>query len=478
MERLAAHVEEHVDVDRVLEIAREAPALEAALAAGRSTVAPSGASLAPPAAGSSPSGGPRIAVAWDDAFAFYYADNLALLRAHGAELVFFSPLEAAELPVCDGLYLGGGYPELHAAELSANVPLRRALAAALQAGLPAYAECGGLLYLCESLADLDGRTWPLVGAVPGHATMHERLQGMGYREGRLFADSLLGPAGAAVRGHEFHYSTCELENERHAPPTWWTGRRRATPPATSSPATSTCTSPGTRPCSSTGSSAAGRSPARHPRQTVPPLPEVSPHEHRPRHPRPRQPQPRRHRAVQRPGRAAAHTPRRAASCPRSWSSPSRAWPTPWARPSPPARTRSSSSPASSSTAMHIRRDIPEMLAGFATEHPGCCVPLRPAAGRGRAHRRDPAGARRGGVMPGLKPHEIEVRSMEIIDGLLPGGDWSPGERTVVKRLVHTSGDPSLATAVRFSAGAVDARRRRAARRRARCSPTRTWCASA
>jgi cobyrinic acid a,c-diamide synthase len=159
--------------------------------------------------------GPRIAVAWDDAFAFYYADNLELLRDHGAELIRFSPLTAAELPVCDGLYLGGGYPELHARELSGNVELLRRLAAAVADGLPVYAECGGLLYLCRSLEDLDGRTWPLVGAVPGRATMHERLQGMGYREARLAGDSLLGPAGVTVRGHEFHYSTCTFENERH-----------------------------------------------------------------------------------------------------------------------------------------------------------------------------------------------------------------------------------------------------------------------
>jgi cobyrinic acid a,c-diamide synthase len=201
MDRLGAHLEEHVDVDRLLEIAGEAP----------SVPAPPAADAARPAGA-----GPRIAVAWDDAFAFYYADNLALLRAHGAELVLFSPLEAAELPVCDGLYLGGGYPELHAAGLSANVALRRRLAAALAAGLPTYAECGGLLYLCESLTDLDGRTWPLVGAVPGRAKMHERLQGMGYREGRLFADSLLGPLGTVARGHEFHYSSCEIDNARQA----------------------------------------------------------------------------------------------------------------------------------------------------------------------------------------------------------------------------------------------------------------------
>lgn len=201
MERLAAHVEGHIDVDRLLEIAgTAAPVGEATPAAGKASGVP----------------GPRIAVAWDDAFAFYYADNLALLRAHGAELVFFSPLTAAELPVCDGLYLGGGYPELHAAALSANEGFRVSLAAAISAGLPTYAECGGLLYLCDSLVDLQGEAWPLVGVVPGRAAMHERLQGMGYREARLATDSLLGPAGALVRGHEFHYSSCTLGDPAQA----------------------------------------------------------------------------------------------------------------------------------------------------------------------------------------------------------------------------------------------------------------------
>jgi cobyrinic acid a,c-diamide synthase len=205
MERLAEHVEEHVDVDRVLALAQEAPELPAADAAGPAAPAPG--PVEPPA-------GPRIAVAWDAAFAFYYADNLEQLRARVAELVHFSPLTAAELPVCDGLYLGGGYPELHVRELSGNEAFRSRLAVAIAGGLPVYAECGGLLYLCRSLSDLDGRSWPLVGAVPGRAAMHERLQGMGYREARLAGDSLLGPAGVTVRGHEFHYSSCELENEQ------------------------------------------------------------------------------------------------------------------------------------------------------------------------------------------------------------------------------------------------------------------------
>jgi cobyrinic acid a,c-diamide synthase len=202
MERLAAHLEEHLDVERLLAIAAQAEAI--------------GAEAAPAAQPASQGPGPRVAVAWDEAFAFYYAANLALLRERGAELVFFSPLTAAELPPCDGLYLGGGYPELHAAALSANAALRRSLAAAISGGLPTYAECGGLLYLCDSLVDLEGKEWPLVGAVPGRGAMHGRLQGMGYREARLAGDCLLGEAGAVVRGHEFHYSSCLLGDPARA----------------------------------------------------------------------------------------------------------------------------------------------------------------------------------------------------------------------------------------------------------------------
>ena len=207
---LGEEVAKHVDLDRLLEIAQTAPAAACPGATALSSFAA--------VTGTSPLApvGLRIAVAWDAAFAFYYADNLALLRASGVELVFFSPLTAAALPACEGLYLGGGYPELHVASLSANVPLRRHIRAALQAGLPAYAECGGLLFLCESLIDLQGRTWPLVGAVPGRAAMHERLQGMGYRQATLAGDSLLGVAGSQVRGHEFRYSTCEFDADAPA----------------------------------------------------------------------------------------------------------------------------------------------------------------------------------------------------------------------------------------------------------------------
>lgn len=148
-----------------------------------------------------PLAGVRIGIARDRAFSFLYPANLDLLRAMGAELVFFSPLTATDLPPVDSLYLPGGYPELHLERLSAN----RALAAAMQrhvdSGKPAYAECGGMLYLMESLTDHQGARATLAGVLPGHATMHARLQSLGYHTAAL--------AGGKMRGHSFHHSTVE-----------------------------------------------------------------------------------------------------------------------------------------------------------------------------------------------------------------------------------------------------------------------------
>jgi len=204
MDRLADQIEAYLDVTRILELAGTAPASAGAVPAIRPTAPQQSATARGPFVA------PRIAVAQDEAFAFYYADNLDSLRAAGAELVYFSPIHDSELPACDGLYLGGGYPELHAAALSANATFRESLASAVRSGLPTYAECGGLLYLCEAIVDLDGHTWPLVGVVPGRATMHTRLQAMGYRTAQVCEDSLLAPAGAIIHGHEFHYSSCAL----------------------------------------------------------------------------------------------------------------------------------------------------------------------------------------------------------------------------------------------------------------------------
>ncbi|MCS6826644.1 MAG: cobyrinate a,c-diamide synthase [Caldilinea sp.] len=153
-----------------------------------------------------PVGRVRIAVARDAAFCFYYEDNFDYLRAAGAEPIFFSPLHDTALPEgVHGLYLGGGYPELYAARLAANQSMMRSLRSAIDAGLPTYAECGGLMVLTESITDLEGKTHPMLGVAPGRAVMVGRLT-LGYREVMAVRNSLLLQAGESVRGHEFHYS--------------------------------------------------------------------------------------------------------------------------------------------------------------------------------------------------------------------------------------------------------------------------------
>jgi cobyrinic acid a,c-diamide synthase len=154
----------------------------------------------------------RIAVARDKAFCFYYPENLELLAAAGAEVVYFSPLTDRGLPSrIDGIYLGGGYPELHAAALAANAGLRREVKRASRAGMPIYGECGGFMYLCAELVDDAGSAHPMTGCFPFHSRMRGRLTSLGYREIRLDRDTLLGPVNTRLRGHEFHYSETEIE---------------------------------------------------------------------------------------------------------------------------------------------------------------------------------------------------------------------------------------------------------------------------
>ena len=151
-----------------------------------------------------------LGIARDAAFCFYYAENLRLLEAAGARLVEFSPLTDTALPDgLDGLYLGGGYPELHAGRLAENAAMRRAVQAFCLSGRAVYAECGGFMYLMEALTDPDGRVFPMAGVFPLQAVMGPRFAALGYREVETRADTLLGPAGTVVRGHEFHYSRLE-----------------------------------------------------------------------------------------------------------------------------------------------------------------------------------------------------------------------------------------------------------------------------
>jgi cobyrinic acid a,c-diamide synthase len=149
----------------------------------------------------------RIGVARDTAFCFYYPDNLELLEQAGAEIVFFSPLADRGLPeAIDGLYFGGGYPELHASVLSENRPMREAVRGCCREGMPIYGECGGFMYLCDGLTDMEGRAFAMTGCFPFRTRMLSRRRALGYREIRLRRLSLLGPAGLTARGHEFHYS--------------------------------------------------------------------------------------------------------------------------------------------------------------------------------------------------------------------------------------------------------------------------------
>lgn len=150
--------------------------------------------------------GLTLALADDEAFNFYYADNIALLERAGVRIVRFSPLHDSQLPECQMIWFGGGYPELHAQKLSANHAMRAQILAAHQQGVAIYGECGGLMYLGSSLQDSHGVTYPMVGAIPGHSAMGKKLTRFGYCESRALVPTLLADAGETLRGHEFHYS--------------------------------------------------------------------------------------------------------------------------------------------------------------------------------------------------------------------------------------------------------------------------------
>jgi cobyrinic acid a,c-diamide synthase len=150
---------------------------------------------------------PIIAVARDEAFCFYYPENLELLAEAGAAIEFFSPLRG-EQPSSDaaGVYLGGGYPELHAAQLSSNAGLWHALKELRLRDAPIYAECGGFMALTQGLIDCEGRRWPMAGLIPGVARMTDKLAALGYRHAAALRPNLLADAGDELRAHEFRYS--------------------------------------------------------------------------------------------------------------------------------------------------------------------------------------------------------------------------------------------------------------------------------
>ena len=184
---LADAAEEHIDWPRLLALCeKEPPAL--------------------PVQPETPPARVRIAVAQDEAFCFTYAETLEAFRDAGAEVVFFSPLRDTALPEnIGGLYLPGGYPELHARELSENTSLLREIKQKIKSGLPTAAECGGFLYLGQSLTDAEGQSWPMAGVLPGEAKDAGRLVRFGYATLSADSDSLLFRAGESFPIHEFHH---------------------------------------------------------------------------------------------------------------------------------------------------------------------------------------------------------------------------------------------------------------------------------
>lgn len=196
-QQLAKQLEETVNIDHLLALSHlnslpqgYAPALpDAALADGLT-----------------------LALAEDEAFNFYYPDNLDMLEQAGVKIQRFSPLHDDAVPDCQMIWLGGGYPEVHAATLAANFKMHESLKQAHQRRIPLYAECGGLMYLGESLTDGEGETHAMCGVLPGHSQMGKRLTRFGYCEATARQDTLLASKGETLRGHEFHYSdfSCPL----------------------------------------------------------------------------------------------------------------------------------------------------------------------------------------------------------------------------------------------------------------------------
>ncbi len=199
VDAIAAVIASSVELDRLLAISSEAPTLESSKLSGASPVASAS--------------DVRIGIARDAAFAFYYPGDLEALRAAGAELVPIDTLRDGELPEVDALLIGGGFPEIFMQQLEANVSLRQHIRQAIEAGMPAYAECGGLMYLSRSLS-WQGKRCEMAGVIPGDVVMHGRPMGRGYvvlrESGRgLWPVTGAGQTPVEIHAHEFHYSSLE-----------------------------------------------------------------------------------------------------------------------------------------------------------------------------------------------------------------------------------------------------------------------------
>ncbi|MEW6379059.1 MAG: cobyrinate a,c-diamide synthase [bacterium] len=198
LSRLSSLLEEQVNIERLLAIARSAQDIGLS---GEISQIPA---LSPPQRKIR-----TVGIAKDEAFCFYYQDNFDLLRQAGAELVFFSPLRDRSIPAsCEALYLGGGYPELYGLQLSQNLSMLDSIRSFIEDGGQVLAECGGFVYLSRGIQTFDHQFFPLAGIFPVCPRMGKKVH-LGYREIHLAEDCPLGLSGNRLRGHEFHYSTTE-----------------------------------------------------------------------------------------------------------------------------------------------------------------------------------------------------------------------------------------------------------------------------
>jgi cobyrinic acid a,c-diamide synthase len=200
-EKLTRNVLEHIHLERLIELASDVQALP--------KYTPSVFTVK-----SKLNNQIRIGVARDQAFNFYYEDNLDILRILGAELTFFSPVNDSSLPDnLDLLYIGGGFPELFAERLADNHEMRKSIKDFVDASMPIYAECGGLMYLAQSIRTFDGKIYPMVRILPVRSEMMSKRLSLGYITINIRRDNLLSNAGEVHRGHEFHWSTIEETGE-------------------------------------------------------------------------------------------------------------------------------------------------------------------------------------------------------------------------------------------------------------------------
>lgn len=220
--RLGEQVAEHIDLDRLLEIA-ESPPLSLPLRLLNES----------PLFTDQPTSkrGIRLAVAKDAAFHFYYPENLELLEQAGAELVFFSPLAGERVPAdADGLYIGGGFPEEFAGRLAELTVVKESFKQRIEQGLPTLAECGGFMFLTDSIEDTQGNRYPMVGLIQGQVVMQTKFAALGYREVTGMDGNFLLGTGDIARGHEFHYSTFQPGEQLRLAPAFESQGRAGTKP--------------------------------------------------------------------------------------------------------------------------------------------------------------------------------------------------------------------------------------------------------